>query len=258
LGATSLNITDELEKLQSSSEISNKKKDSSKESDQQQLKKPTTSLIVKSKNEYTSNFKAVISQNLKIKTKIGGDKANLSETLVKLVLNNCELKNIDPSIFDLINLTHLDISSNKLSKIDNFILERLEELNLSQNEIVFIGPNCRTPRLTSLDLSFNKLTKLDKNFCLNFKTIAKLRVTNNVLHTFWSNFGYSFMSLKNFYASNNQLRFLPYSCSHLRLEMLEMHDNPFEFKQMGLNLNTELKKFPTMVEICARQVLNKK
>ena len=256
MGSTSLSISDELEKLQASTLSSSQKKDSSKESDQ--LKKPTTSLIVKSKSEYSSNFKAVISQNLKIKTKIGGVKTNLSETLVKLVLNNCELKSIDPSVFDLVNLTHFDLSSNKLTKIDNFILERLEDLNLSQNEIVFIGQNVRTPRLTSLDLSFNKLTKLDKIFCLNFKTIAKFRVTNNALHTLWNNFGYSFMSLKNFYASSNQLKCLPYSCSHMRLEMLEMHDNPFEFTQVALNLSTEFKKFPTMVELCAREVLNKK
>lgn len=254
MGATSLNISDELEKLQASTGLSNQKKDTSKESDQQ-LKKPTTSLIIKSKSEYSSNFKAIISQNLKIKTKIGGEKSNLSETLVKLVLNNCELKNIDAAVFELINLTHLDVSSNKLTNLNNFKLERLEELNCSQNEICFIGPNVHTPRLTSLDLSFNKLTKLDKSFCLNFKTIVKLRITNNLIANVWSNFGHGFMSLKNFYASNNQLKSLPYSCSHMRLEMLELHDNPFVFTQVTPNLNV---KFQTMVEICARQVLNKR
>ena len=242
------------------SSSSNPKKLSPNESNQpeQQLKKPTTSLIVKSKSEYNSNFKAVISQNFKIKTKIGGDKANLAGTLVKLVLNSCELKKIDASVFELVNLTHLDVSCNKLAKIDDFYLERVEELNFSQNEIVFIGKNVRTPRLVSLDLSHNKLKAIDRKFCLNFKSISKLRITNNLIAGICTSFGFNFTSLKHFYASSNQLKVLPYSCSHLRLEMLELHENPFEYSHLAPNFSLEFKNFPTMVELCARSVVNKR
>ena len=233
-------------------------KSSKESSESEQLKKPTTSLIIKSKSEYASNFKAVISQNLKIKTKIGAEKNNFAANLVKLVISNCELKNIDKSIFDLLSLTHLDMSENKLTHIDSFRLERLEELNLSQNSITTFGKDIFLPRLVSLDISHNKLTIIDKKFCINFKNVSKMRVNNNLLTSICHNFGYFFMNLKLFYGSNNQLSNLPYSWSHMRLEMLELNDNPFVYALTIPNVSMASKKFPTLVELSARQVVNKK
>lgn len=223
----------------------------------QQLKKPTTSLVVKSRKEYNQNFKSIISQNLKIKTKLG-NKNTIAEYLVKLVINSCELKKIDPAIFDLVNLTHLDLSQNKLTEIDNFCLNELEELNLSQNEISLIGKNIKLPKLVSLDFSNNKLVTITKSFCLCFKSVSILKLNNNLITSFYTNFGYFFVCLKNFYASNNKLINLPFSVSHLRLEMLELNDNPFEFSPVQNNMNNNTVTFPSLVELCARQVVNKK
>ena len=53
LAATSDNLKDELSKIESNKAAS------------QQVKKPVTSLTIKSKSEYATNFRAIISQNLK-------------------------------------------------------------------------------------------------------------------------------------------------------------------------------------------------
>jgi hypothetical protein len=129
------------------------------------FKRPTTVLTCKSKSEYLSHFKAatITQNNLK----------GTSSGLVKLVLTNCELKFIDPSLFDLVNLTHLDLSSNRLTRLNDFKLDRLEELNVSQNLISSIGSRIHTPLLVSLDMSHNRLTWVSKDFCSSFRSVSK-------------------------------------------------------------------------------------
>ena len=272
LAGQSANISDELDKLKlkpgTSScadvvmeDVSNnstkENKPNSKDQANTKLKKPTTTLTIKSRSEYMSNFRAVISQNLKIKTTIGTVNS-FAANLVKLTINNAELKRIDPSIFELENLNYLDMSNNKLTTLDNFSFKKLEELNLSHNEIDSIGKMIHLPKLINLDLNTNKLIKIDDSFCNNFKTLSKLNLSNNYLKYINCNFGYKIFYLKFLYMSGNQLSSLPYSMSHLRLEMLELHDNPFEYTLIVPNLNISHKKFPTLVEICSRFVINKK
>lgn len=270
LASQSGNITDELNKLKLkpttnnddvimedvSNHLANENKQNTKEQNSK-LKKPTTNLTIKSRSEYLSNFRAVISQNLKIKTTIGAYNS-LATNLVKLTINNAELKKLDPSIFELDNLSYLDLSENKLTEIENFRFNKLEELNLSHNLLESIGKMIHLPKLINLDLNSNKLIKIDGSFCNNFKTVSKLNISNNLLKYINSNFGYKFLYLKNLYMNVNQLGSLPYSFSHLRLEMLEMHDNPFEYNLIVANLNIFHKKFPTLVEIASRLIINRK
>ena len=101
LAGNSVNIADELNKIPhseaaattsgASSSKENLKPSSekgSKDAKMMEFKKPTTSLTIKSKSEYFTNFRAVISQNLKIKTAIGTKNNQLTTTLVKLTINN--------------------------------------------------------------------------------------------------------------------------------------------------------------------------
>lgn len=181
--------------------------------------------------------------------------------LLKLVINNCELKKIDASIFELCQLNHLDLSVNKISEIDNFKFSSLVELNLSQNEIKYIGKNVCLPKLVAMDLSNNQMVNLDRNFCINFKSVSKLRFNNNKLKNVYSKIGDYMTSLKHLYANNNEFVNLPYSFSYLRLEMLELHDNPFEyiiFTNTNKLDNGNQGNFPSLVELCARAIVDKK
>jgi len=247
LAANSPNFNDESIKANTISEDLNK--------ENQKLKKPVTSVSIKSKSEYNSNFRAIISQNLTIKSKL--DNKNVQTlNLLRLTINNCELKQINASIQDLKQLVHLDLSNNKLSAFDNFSLNNLQDLNLSCNEIKYIGKNCHLPNLSILNLNSNQIRVLDQSFCNNFRSLTNLLLKSNKIEFITPNFGYNFLHLKHLDASNNLLDTLPFSLSYLRLETLELQNNPFDFGKLLKRENE--KKFPTLVEICARKIINKK
>jgi Leucine-rich repeat (LRR) protein len=220
LAEKSNDLTKELESIQSKLKEGNNKTggDLTKPtaSNSAQFKKLITTLTIKSKAEYSSKFYATISQNLTIKSSTLRELELLQ--LSKLVINNCELKVVNSSLFDLKLLTHLDLSNNKLTQLDEFQFNSLAELNLSHNEIKSIGNVVYLPKLVHLDLSFNKLTTLDKKFCENFKSIAILRVNANQIKQVHTNFGYLMTNLINLYANGNLLNQLPYSFCHFRYE----------------------------------------
>ena len=222
-------------------------------------KKPITNLIVKSRNEYFVKFKPLVSQNLKAKTIQGEEFCLLN--LTKLVLSNCELKEIHSSVFELKQLENLNLSENKLSEIDGFRFNRLVDLNLSQNEIKRIGDSCSMPRLSRLDLSSNQLVHIDKRFFSTFKNISHLRLNSNRIRMFNSDFGYQMTRLIQLNAAYNHLSQLPYSLASLRLEMLEINDNPLE-SELKIEQNKkyyfEQAYFPTLAELSARKVINKR
>lgn len=221
-----------------------------------QFKKSITNLTIKSRNEYLSNYRAVISQNLKIKSSISSIP---TINLTKLVINNCELKTIDSSIFDFIQLNHFDFSHNKLTLFDNFKLKSLAELIISNNQIKKIGSNIYLPKLVNLDISHNQLEYLDQNFCFNFRSVARLRINNNKIRHVTKKFGNYMNHLVSFFANNNQFENLPFSFSHLRMENVELNDNPFEFTiYSNAQSKSNETKFPTFAEICARNVVNHK
>lgn len=277
LAGNSVNIADELNKIPNSeaaattsgasSSKENLKPSSekgSKDAKMMEFKKPTTSLTIKSKSEYFTNFRAVISQNLKIKTAIGTKNNQLTTTLVKLTINNSDLKHIDPSMFELENLVYLDLSENKLTKLDDFSFKKLEELNLSHNLLEYLGKRIHLPKLINFDLNTNKLRAIDGAFCNNFRNISKLNLSNNGLKYVNSNFGYKLVYLKSFYMTNNLFTSLPFSFSYLRLQMLELHDNPFQYISPVPEVKSTVRddvshsQFPSLVEICARTIVGKK
>ena len=222
-----------------------------------QLKKPTTNLIIKSKKEYLSNFRLFIANNFKIIMGIHKT-GEAALTLTRLTINNCELRRLDPCLLKLVNLQHLDLSNNKLNTFDHIEYKHLQQLNLSNNELTIVGDTLQLPKLVAVDLSNNKLRGLTKKFCVNFKSVHTLRLNNNQIAYISDKFGNHMLTLKHFYANNNQMSSLPFSFSYLRLEMLELNNNPFEYTQNISDLNLLPRIFPSMVELCARQVVHQK
>lgn len=220
-----------------------------------QLKKPITSISIKSRKDYNSNFKAIISQNLSIRSKIDS-KQGTTLNLMRLTISECELKHVNKSIFELKTLEYLDMSNNKLTVFEDFSFENLHELILANNEIKYIGKKFYLPKLAKLDLSNNSIMSIDYRFCENFKHLNTLNLKSNKIIKLTPNFGYKLLNLKYFDVSMNQLNVLPYSLSYLRLEMLDLQGNPYDFG--SYLVKPKQHKFPTLVELAARKIVNKK
>jgi len=120
------------------------------------------------------------------------------------------------------------------------------------------GRNFHLPQLAKLLLDNNKLTRLEHHFCSKFSKLITLSLNNNQLVHLPPNFGYSLLSLKYLFATSNQLDTLPYSFSYLRLEMLDLQTNPFDFKSRFATTKNPSTKFPTLVELAARFLVNKR
>ncbi|XP_055389849.1 relaxin receptor 1 [Condylostylus longicornis] len=102
--------------------------------------------------------------------------------ILGLAENHIEL--FEPKSFNLINLSHLFLSSNKLSTIQSKSfcgLENLIVLKLDNNEILKLEPESFTciENLTSLDLTENRFRTLDRKL---FRNLTKLN------HTYFSYF----------------------------------------------------------------------
>jgi LRR-repeat protein 1 len=222
-----------------------------------QLKRPTTTLIIKSKKEYLSNYRPVISQTLIYNSDPSqASQSTLLTNLVRLDINNCSLKSIDKSMLLLINLKYLDLSNNNFKVVETFQFPMLQELILVQNEIETINTNCFMPKLISLDISNNRLTAITQDFCSIFSNLSKLRINGNRLKYIENKFGYTMLNIKSLVANGNLLKSLPFSFCNLRLEMIELQSNPFEFDHNQI-IDTK-RKMITLTELSAKTIVNKK
>ncbi|KAI8853895.1 hypothetical protein BC829DRAFT_439676 [Chytridium lagenaria] len=116
-------------------------------------------------------------------------------TLRSLMMSNNYLEKLPRSIGVLSTLVELDLSSNRLSKLEDAGIEQLpclEVLNLSRNRLLrfpaSIAKACQ--RLKSLDLSNNRLTSFPEEILIhgaipstigNLKTLLILRVAFNTM-----------------------------------------------------------------------------
>jgi Leucine-rich repeat (LRR) protein len=229
-----------------------------KENSASDFKKPIRTLTINSKTEYLANL-SVLSTLSKKANSIIESRNSIHRNLTKLTINQSELQGLQNWIFEMKNLIYLDLNHNRLKHFDDFKHESLKELFLAHNELNTIGRNISLPKLINLDLSNNQLIKLDAYFNLNFKDLLRLRINNNKIKCIHHDFGYLFQSLKYFYANDNEFSYMPYSLKLLRLEMLELHNNPFQSSNPS-NASSFIsnQQFPMLVEICARFVVNQK
>ncbi len=114
------------------------------------------------------------------------------------------------------------------------------------------------PQLAKLLLDNNKLSCLDHHFCSKFSKLITLSLNNNQLTQLPANFGYCLLSLKYLFITSNQLNSIPHSFSFLRLEMLDLQTNPFDFKSIINKTTNPSTKFPSLVELASRFVANKR
>ncbi len=199
------------------------------------LEKPQTKLVVKSREEYpSSGFVSTL------------------ETIEAIDIN---LNRIDKRIITLAHLRSLNLSDNCIKTIPEEIKTLgLVELRLAGNNItefpIGLCYNVITNSLCTLDLSRNSITHIPFQF-QHFKNLVTLRIECNQLQLLPRSFG-KLSNLRFLFASSNKLLVLPHSFSCMKLESLDLFDNPF--KASGLVRRCSNLSLPTLVEIAGRTV----
>ncbi|CAL6082699.1 Phosphatase_1 regulatory subunit [Hexamita inflata] len=107
---------------------------------------------------------------------------NTPNILIKLTINNCELVTVK-GLEKVINLTHLDLSSNQLTEISVLqTLFSLEQLVLNNNKIIRIDCLGKLVNLKNFEMKNNKL--FNANVSKFWKNITKLFVNDNFINDF--------------------------------------------------------------------------
>ena len=152
-------------------------------------------------------------------------------TLNKLAINNCGLLRIEARILQIRGLSCLNLADNQLKEIPCRMarLSTLSEIVFCGNRIKEFPPSLCNGVLASslklLDLSKNDIKLLPIAFC-NFKNLVHLKLDRNQLHMLPVNIG-NISRLRFLSVSHNQLTVLPYSLSKLKLDSIDVSENPF-------------------------------
>jgi len=188
-------------------------------------------------------------------------KEGFVQTLTHVKINGIRLAKIDSRIMKLVNLTDLDMADNEIEKLpDNWnSVTSLAILNLTNNTISTIprgfcfGQMIKT--LQCLNLSFNKI-KLLPNVLCRLTELVSLNLNNNELTQLPPSLG-NLSKLKHLTASNNYIKFLPGSVVALRLESLELSNNPLEDAESRI-MSNKLESVSTLMEMSGRAVVKMK
>lgn len=171
-------------------------------------------------------------------------------SLKKLSINNCALLRIEVRILQIRGLLCLNLCDNQIKEIPCKMarLSTLSELILNGNRIKKFPPSLCNGIIASslkvLDLSNNEIRLFPTSFC-NFKNLVHLKVNSNQLHALPANIG-NLSNLRFLSASHNHLTVLPYSLSKLKLESIDVSENPFLDQNSWNVINTLA--FPSLKE----------
>ena len=199
------------------------------------LDKPPTRLIIKSRDEYPLS--------------------GFASTLETISAVNINLHRIDRRLLQLENLQSLNLSENSIKALPEEMKNlSLVELFLSGNHLeelplgLCFGNLAKS--LKTLDLSRNSLTHLPQTL-VQLESLIQLKLDCNQLQVFPRNFG-KLNTLRFLSASSNKLAVLPFSFSKLKLESLDMFNNPFQAS--GLVRRCKNLSMPGLMELSARVV----
>ena len=177
-----------------------------------EIEKPKTEMVIKRRGDYPLG-------------------KPFPSTLNKLTINNCGLVRIEARILQMKGLSGLNVADNQIRAVPSRLtnLSALSELVLRGNRIRDFPPLLCTGSLASslklLDLCQNEIKLLPLAFC-NLKGLVHLKLDHNHLLMLPVNIG-KLSSLRFLSASHNQLTVLPYSLSKLKLESVDVSENPF-------------------------------
>lgn len=163
-------------------------------------------------------------------------------------------------MLDLRSLRVLNLCHNHIQTLpeDFKKSDLLAELHLMDNQICDIPRGLCTgilsKSLTLLDLTMNKIKILRPFFC-NLSALVTLKLDQNELVCLPPLLG-KMARLRILSASKNQLKTLPASFTELRLDSLDLFDNPF--LQDGPSTAINRLEFPSLLECAARNIRKNK
>lgn len=187
-------------------------------------------------------------------------------TLEELHINDIQTCGVDKGIFNLVNLKILDLSNNCIQFIPDELnaLKNVQDINFSHNNLGksshlkwnWLKGNL-SKSLQLLDLSHNELLRVPNEVFKVF-SLESLNLNNNGLNVLPSGIG-NLLKLKSFSVSNNNLKILPGTISRLRLNCIDLSNNPLE---RHVPNDEPAKSMPVPVkslkEYAAKQVLFKR
>ena len=153
-----------------------------------------------------------------------------------LYLHNNQLTQIPPEIGQLQQLRILYLFNNQLTQIPPEIgqLQKLQHLFLDNNQLTQIPPEIgQLQQLLNLNLSYNQLTQIPFGLlCLppeigQLQQLRTLSLSYNQLTQIPPEIG-QLQQLQTLILSNNQLTELPFTIINLRLEYINISNNPLE------------------------------
>jgi Leucine-rich repeat (LRR) protein len=137
--------------------------------------------------------------------------------LERLILANCKINFIDPTIGNMKNLTVLDLTRNNVSTVPDsmYTLENLRELSLFKNNLIkFDPPIGSMPNLTLLNISDNMLTEFSVGLCY-CKFIEYFDIGSNDITVIPSEIG-NLINMKTFKLSFNMIEKIPIELKNLK------------------------------------------
>lgn len=187
-------------------------------------------------------------------------------TAEHLILSGLSRKSFDRQILRLQSLRILDLSDNKISYLPKELgtLPHLQQLLLSQNNLgksprlkwAWLEQTAIKHNLHFLDLSNNSLTELPVQF-RNLNALMHLKVSQNAL----THLPHNIRVLRNLRVldvAKNRLSYLPVTITYLRLQLLDVTENPFirDIKNdIHGNGSTTNVRMSSLVEWSAKSVL---
>ncbi|XP_037709270.1 leucine-rich repeat-containing protein 58 [Drosophila subpulchrella] len=154
-------------------------------------------------------------------------------TLKSLTINNSQLVKLSFEVCSLRNLTKLDVSGNKLTKIPSELGRlALTSLNLSSNSLGELNDWCwlrgtkLRQTLGELDLSSNGLTYFPPPL-VKFESLVSLNLNHNQISRL--PFGIRrLQALRKLYVCSNKLESLPAAIEDLHVDLLDVWGNCFK------------------------------
>ena len=183
-------------------------------------------------------------------------------SLCKLLVNNCGLVKFDNRITRLSLLTVLNLNENRLSELPESLEELacLKELYLAKNKFSLIPAAIFRPKLRLslrlLDMSMNQLKEIPSQICL-MKMLTNLKLDGNSISYLPYNIE-MLTSLKYLSIAKNNLKILPHGFCVLSIDSLDLSGNPLDSNAANCIRANRLKDIPTLFEIAARQIKDKR
>ncbi|XP_067246879.1 leucine-rich repeats and immunoglobulin-like domains protein 3 [Chanodichthys erythropterus] len=131
-------------------------------------------------------LKNLFMNNNRISTLEHGCFSNLSSSLLVLKLNKNRLSSIPPKIFPLPHLQHLELSRNRVRRIEGLTfhgLHGLRSLKIQRNGVTRLmdGAFWGLNNMEVLQLEYNNLTEVSKGWLYGLLTLQQLHLSHNAI-----------------------------------------------------------------------------